>query len=99
MTEKYWQRFLKEQQLDPWYSNKLWIAVREDMDRKKSPKHPLELYSMCKSENPYIRQIRNSPNITTKTVAELICRDLACDLQYCLSLQKVQAENRRRNIE
>ncbi|EGR30555.1 trithorax protein ash2, putative, partial [Ichthyophthirius multifiliis] len=28
-----------------------------------------------------------------------ICRDQACDLQYCMSLQVVAAENRRRNID
>jgi hypothetical protein len=44
---------------------------------------------MCKSDNPYIRQIKASPNIMPATVAELICRDKACELQYCLSLQKV----------
>ena len=61
---------------------------------------------MCKSENPYIkylsptcRQIKNSPNITTETVAEMICRDKACELQYCLSIMKIATENRRRIIE
>ena len=34
------------------------------------------------------RQVRSSPNITNDTVAELICRDKACELQYCLSLMK-----------
>jgi hypothetical protein len=34
-----------------------------------------------------------------ETVAELICRDKACELQYCLSLQKVATENRRNMIE
>eukprot|EP01017_Pseudomicrothorax_dubius_P002818 TRINITY_DN10237_c0_g2_i3.p1 TRINITY_DN10237_c0_g2~~TRINITY_DN10237_c0_g2_i3.p1 ORF type:complete len:109 (-),score=25.25 TRINITY_DN10237_c0_g2_i3:143-469(-) len=33
------------------------------------------------------------------TVAELICRDQACELQYCMSLQKLAVENRRANID
>lgn len=86
--------------------NKFWQNVKKDLARLQEPKHHLELYSMCKSENPYIkyflsnsRQIKNSPNITTETVAELICRDKACELQYCLSLMKIATENRRRIIE
>ena len=46
-----------------------------------------------------IRQVKNSPNITTDTVAELICRDKACELQYCLSIMQLANENRRRLIE
>merc|ERR1712194_521080 len=62
-------------------------------------KHPLELYSMCKSDNPYIRQIKSSPNITLDMVAELICRDVACDLQYCLSLHEKEQSNRRSKLK
>lgn len=55
-------------------TNELWVRVKQDMSRRDKPKHHLELYSYCRSENPYIRQIKNSPNITPDTVAELICR-------------------------
>lgn len=35
--------------------NKFWQHVKKDLARKQEPKHHLELYSMCKSENPYIK--------------------------------------------
>ena len=80
MTEEYWKRYKEEWLKDPLNSDQFWKNVKSDLKRKEKPKHHLELYSFCKSENPYIRQIRNSPNITTDTVAELICRDQACEL-------------------
>jgi hypothetical protein len=64
-------------------SNELWRRVKIDMDRRKQPKHHLELYSICRSDNPFIRQIKASPNITIDTVAELICRDKGCEMMYC----------------
>lgn len=36
-------------------TNELWIHVKEDLKRREQPKHHLELYSFCRSENPYIR--------------------------------------------
>ena len=99
MTEKYWQRYKKQMMAEMWYNNKLWVEVRKDLERGKKPKHPLELYNMCKSENPYIRQIRRSPNITVDTVAELICRDVACDLQYCLLLQSRESAKARNKLK
>lgn len=56
------------------------------MESRSSGKHPLELYNICKSDNPYIRQVKASPNITLDMVAEYICRDSICDMQYCASL-------------
>lgn len=35
--------------------NKFWQSVKKDLSRLQEPKHHLELYSMCKSENPYIK--------------------------------------------
>ena len=99
MTEQYWKRYTKEMNGDPLNSSPFWVNVKKDLDRRKEPKHHLELYSICKSENPFIRQIKNSPNITSETVAEMICRDKGCELQYCLSLQKIAATNKRSNIE
>lgn len=101
MTEHYWQRYKQQTQAEPFFSNsnELWKRTREDLKRREKPKHHLELYSYCKSENPFIRQIKNSPNITIDTVAELICRNKACELQYCMSLQKVAATNRRSQIK
>jgi hypothetical protein len=100
MTEQYWQRYKQQVSADPMYSDdEFWRNVRSDIQKMNQPKHHLELYSMCKSDNPYIRQIKSSPNITIDTVAELICRDKACELQYCMSLQKISAENRRNLIE
>lgn len=49
--------------------DQFWKNVRTDIQRMNQPKHHLELYSMCKSDNPFIRQVRNSPNITIDTVA------------------------------
>jgi hypothetical protein len=100
MTEQYWQRFMKEYWADPMNTNALWVGVKKDMDKMHPMrKHPLELYSMCKSDNPYIRQIKSSPNITLDMVAELICRDVACDLQYCLSLHEKEQSNRRSKLK
>lgn len=99
MTEKYWKRYKDQLMNDPLNSNELWENVKKDMSRREKPKHHLELYSYCRSENPYIRQIKNSPNITHDTVAELICRQQACELQYCLSMQKIALERSRQNIK
>ncbi len=99
MTEDYWQKYREKMMADPLNTNKFWQEVKKDIKAREKPKHHLELYSYCKTDNPFIRQIKNSPNITTETVAELICRDQACELQYCLSLHKVAAENRRRKLE
>ena len=79
MTEPYWQRYLQEVSSDLEHTqDRFWKKVREDLNRKREPKHYLELYSMCKTDNPYIRQIKSSPNITSSTVAEMVCRDKAC---------------------
>lgn len=99
MTEEYWRRYKQNWMADPLNTDRLWVEVKKDMKAREKPKHHLELYSYCKSDNPYIRQIKNSPNITVDTVAELICRDQACELQYCLSLQKVEVSNRRSKLE
>ena len=74
MTEKYWVKYMDEYNRDPMNTNELWVHVKKDLSRRNAPKHHLELYSYCRTDNPYIKQIRNSPNITIDTVAELICR-------------------------
>ena len=100
MTEQYWQRYKKQLYGDPMHSeDPFWKNVRNDIKRREKPKHHLELYTYCKTDNPFIRQIKSSHNITIDTVAEMICRDKACELQYCLSLHKLSVENRRANIE
>ena len=77
MTEEYWQRYKREvHDTDVWNSNELFRDTKKVLERKKSDKHPLELFNMCKSDNAYIRQIKNSPNLTLGTP----------DLRYCLSL-------------
>ena len=57
MTEAYWQRYKAEisNEYMERTENKLWQNVKKDLARKEEPKHHLELYSMCKSDNPYIR--------------------------------------------
>ncbi|CAD8053713.1 unnamed protein product [Paramecium primaurelia] len=99
MTEKYWQRYKETHDKDPLNTNELWVRVKQDLKRREKPKHHLELYSYCRTENPYIKQIKSSPNITMDTVAELICRQSACELQYCMSLQKLAVENSRSKID
>ena len=65
MTEEYWQRYKREvHDKDVWVSNQIFRDTKASLDRKKKKKHPLELYNICKSDNAYIRQIKNSPNIT-----------------------------------
>ncbi|KRW98502.1 hypothetical protein PPERSA_00099 [Pseudocohnilembus persalinus] len=99
MTEQYWQSYREDYLKDPMNTNELWVRVQKDLNRKQKPKHHLELYSICKTQNPYIQQIKNSPNITTKTVAELICREKGCELMYCQLMQQKAAENRRSKID
>jgi hypothetical protein len=99
MTEEYWLDYFEKQKHDPNRKNVVGQTVYEIFETNKEKIHHLQHYSMCKTENPYIRQIKSSPNITLDTVAELICRPTACDLQYCLSLQKIALENPRRNME
>jgi hypothetical protein len=57
MTELYWQRYADQISLQPLRrQDKFWQGVKENLDRAfYNPKHHLELYSMCKSGNPYIR--------------------------------------------
>jgi hypothetical protein len=57
MTEHYWQRYKAEisNEFMERTENKFWQSVKKDMARLQEPKHHLELYSMCKSENPYIK--------------------------------------------
>ena len=56
MTEPYWQRYLQEVSSDLEHTqDRFWKKVRDDLNRKREPKHYLELYSMCKTDNPYIR--------------------------------------------
>lgn len=55
MTEKYWVKFKKQWEADPMNSNELWVRVKKDMKRREKPKHHLELYSYCRSDNPFIR--------------------------------------------
>ena len=99
MTEKYWKNYRDQLFGDPYYSDPMWRRVREQTEAKNPEKHHLELYSYCRSQNPYIRQIKASPNITIDSTAELICREKACELQYCLSLQKISASNKRSKLE
>jgi hypothetical protein len=99
MTEEYWLDYFEKQKDDPMKKNVVGITILEMQEEAKSRIHHLEHYSMCKSENPFIRQMRRSPNITIGTVAELICRTVACDLQLCMSMMKVAAHNPRRNLQ
>ncbi len=99
MTEEYWLDYFERQQHDAMKKNVVGISVYEQFEEDKQKIHHLEKYSWCKTDNPYIRQIRRSPNITLTGVAELICRNVACDLQYCMSLQQIALENPRRNME
>ncbi len=101
MTEDYWRKWKQQNDAEPLNVNEFWRDVQADMKRKSTSKgkHYLELYNMCKSQNPYIRQIKNSPNITVDSVAELICRDVGCELELCMSLQKQANLNSRKPIE
>jgi hypothetical protein len=100
MTEDYWQKYKQSYDNEVFQGNEFWRDVKASMDRKyPKNKHYLELYNLCKSDNPFIRQIKHSPNITADTVAELICRDVGCDLQLCMSLQAEAQRNSRRPVE
>ena len=101
MTEEYWKRWKKQHDAEPMNVNEFWQDVQKDMKRKhgNGEKHYLELYNICKSMNPYIRQIKSSPNLSIDNVAELICRETGCDLQFCMSLQKQAGLNSRKPIE
>lgn len=87
MTEDYWQRYKKQYDQHPFQKNELWKGVINDIKADSKGKHHLELYNICKSDNPYIKQVKNSPNISVDTVAELICRGIGCDLQSCMLRQ------------
>ncbi len=70
MTERYWQRYRQQVSTDPMhFDDQFWKNVRTDIQKMNQPKHHLELYWMCKSDNPSIRQVRNSPNIILDTLA------------------------------
>ena len=100
MTEDYWKKYKQSYDNEIFQKNEFWQDVQADMKRKHpSKKHYLELYNICKSDNPYIRQIKHSPNITSDTVAEIICRDVGCELQLCMSLQAEALKNSRKPIE
>jgi hypothetical protein len=99
MTEEYWLDYFEKQQHDPMRKNVVGQTLYEIHETDKKKIHYLEKYTWCKSDNPFIKQIKRSPNITVGTVAELICRGVACELQYCMSLQQIAVENPRRGIE
>ena len=99
MTEEYWLDYFEKQKIDSPMNNVVSMTVHQMHEENKKKIHHLQHYSMCKTDNPFIRQIRSSPNITVGTVAELICRSVACDLQYCMSMQKIALDNPRRNME
>ena len=100
MTEEYWKKYKETYDNEIFQKNGFWRDVQADLKRKHpNSKHYLELYNICKSENPYIRQIKHSPNISMDTVSELICRDVGCELQLCMSLQSEIAKNSRKQIE
>lgn len=61
MTEQYWQKYINQIALDPAHrKDKFWSSIRQVQERYKEPKHHLELYSMCRSDNPYIRFIHHN---------------------------------------
>lgn len=99
MTEEYWRKYKNKYDNEVFQKNEFWRDVKADMKKKEKGKHYKELYTICKSENPYIRQIRNSPNITIDGVAEIICRDIGCDLQYCMSLQNKVSSNSKSVVD
>ncbi len=99
MTEDYWQKYKKEYDNTLFQKNEFWRNVKRDVEKNNEGKHYKELYNICRSDNPYIRQIRNSPNITIDGVAEVICRDNGCELQYCLSLHKIANKNRKKPLK
>ena len=55
MTEKYWVKYMDEYNRDPMNTNQLWVHVKKDLSRRHTPKHHLELYSYCRTDNPYIK--------------------------------------------
>ena len=99
MTEDYWKHYKKEFDSQPFQQNEMWRDIQSQYKAQSKGKHIYELYNICKSDNPYIRQIKNSPNITADTVSELICREVGCDLQYCLSLQRVANNNSKKPVK
>lgn len=99
MTEEYWRKYKRKFDNEVFQRNEFWRDVQSDLNRKKKGKHHKELYSICKAENPFIRQIRNSPNITIDGVAEIICRDIGCDLQFCMSLQKFSDRDKKKPLD
>ena len=54
MTEEYWKRYKEKHDQHIFNKNELWKGVLNDIKKDSKGKHQLELYNICKSENPYI---------------------------------------------
>eukprot|EP00357_Protocruzia_adherens_P029211 CAMPEP_0115045886 /NCGR_PEP_ID=MMETSP0216-20121206/48437_1 /TAXON_ID=223996 /ORGANISM="Protocruzia adherens, Strain Boccale" /LENGTH=176 /DNA_ID=CAMNT_0002428895 /DNA_START=11 /DNA_END=541 /DNA_ORIENTATION=- len=95
-TEKFWQKYKREvedQKLEN--TSSFWAQMKKDMDRiygEKNQKYPQELYGICKADNNYWRHIRAQPDVDDDSLAVLLCKDTACDLQYCMSMQEYSAK-------
>ena len=88
MTEEYWRRWKAENDREVLQVNEFWRKVQADVQaHHPGGKHYLELDAICRADNPFIRQLKHSPNISPDTVAELICRGIGCDLQFCMMLK------------
>ena len=86
MTEQYWRDHV-ERERKGLLQNELWRGVLEDLKQQSPGMHHLELHNICKSDNAFIRQVKASPGLTADGAAELICRGVGCDLQFCMLTQ------------
>lgn len=88
MTEEFWQEEKKKQDQNVFNTNKIWKTTIEDMKSIASDKHPKALYAECLKQSAYWHHYSASPKLSIDDLAMIICRDLGCEINYCLLLKK-----------
>lgn len=84
-TEKYWQEEKARLDFNKDTMHPV-IKTTEEEFRKNIPmKHPKYLYAECLKGALYWRQWAQADTLTIDEMATIICRDVGCELQYCMS--------------
>ena len=85
MTEEFWQKWKSGR--DERHGNQIWKGMERSMrDEAIKERHPDELYSICRTDNNYLRHYRASTKLSIDELSMFICRDVGCDLMYCQHL-------------
>ena len=60
------------------------------MKARASDKHPKELYTECLKNSAYWHHYSASEKLSVDDLAMILCRDIGCEINYCLLIKKGQ---------